>query len=390
MRSAAHLSSVLALVLCLAAPLRAQKVEVKARLEDLQAAAAKDSADPAAHYNLAMGYWSKKKYPQADSALRRSVAIDPQFAEGYLALSVLHDQDDDYWRDLRKEKGDSGIRQEIRVENRDYEKAFMLDPLVDVHVLATSQYISYLNFLSSLVHLNFIDATKEFVTGNYDKAYSGFDKERSFWNGNAATRNLANEIIWYHALSAAHLNQFSVAESDMDVLIDRMTGIIKADTERVVPLRQNEYRYMKAIFALRDNHPEVALPLFQEVAQNDLGNYMAHVQMARIYEAQRDYPDAVKERTNALNTNPEDPSLMLDRGITLGKSGNMKDAEAQLQAAHDANPRDVRSLFWLGIAQSELGEKDKARDSFNAFLAQAPSRYDRQIATAKDRLAKLQ
>jgi tetratricopeptide (TPR) repeat protein len=389
MRSTRSLLGALTLALSLAAPLQAQKLTINAKLEDLQAAAVKDSSDPAAHYNLAMGYWSKKKYAQADSALQRAVAIDPQFADGYLALSVVHDQDGDFWQQIRK-KGDSGIRARIKEEERNYRKAFMLDPLVDVRVLATSEYFTYLAELSSIVHLNFVDATKDFVEGKYDKAYTEFDKERSFWGGKDSKNALATQILWYHALSAAHTNQFSEAESDMDVVIDNMTSLIKGDTERVVPLLQNEYRYMKATFALRDNHAELALPLFQEVAQNDIGNYMAHVQMARIYEAQRDYADALKERTNALNANPEDPSLMLDRGITLGKSGNMAEAEIQLQAAREANPRDVRPIFWLAIAEAEQGKKDKAREDFTTFLARAPSRYDRQIAMAKDRLAKLQ
>jgi len=391
MKCTRGLVGALTITLGLAAPLHAQKLSINAKLEDLQAAAVKDSADPAAHYNLAMGYWSKKKYAQADSALQRAVAIDPQFADGFLALSVVHDQDDGFWQQIRKEKGDSGIRARIREEERYYRKAFLLDPLVDVRVLATSEYFTYLAELSSIVHLNFVDATKDFVEGRYDKAYSEFDKERTFWGGgNGKTNALANQIIWYHALSAAHTNQFPAAESDMDVVIENTNKLIKSDSGRVVPLLQNEYRYMKATFQLRDNHAELALPLFQQVAQDDIGNYMAHVQMARIYESQRDYANALKERTYALNANPEDPSLMLDRGITLGKSGNMVEAETQLLAARDANPRDVRPIFWLAIAEAEQGKKDKAREDFSTFLSRAPSRYDRQIAMAKDRLAKLQ
>jgi tetratricopeptide (TPR) repeat protein len=133
-----------------------------------------------------------------------------------------------------------------------------------------------------------------------------------------------------------------------------------------------------------------AVELYQQVAENDIGHYMAHVQLARIYESRRDYPRAVQERQNAINANPDDPSLLLDLGVTLGKAGMLPQAETRLQAAYEANPRDMRPLFWLGLAQFDQGKRDAARESLNRFIEGAPSRYERQIAMARDRLAKLQ
>jgi Flp pilus assembly protein TadD len=92
----------------------------------------------------------------------------------------------------------------------------------------------------------------------------------------------------------------------------------------------------------------------------------------------------------AVDANPDDPSLLLDLGITLGKAGMMPQAETRLQLAATANPRDPRPWFWLGLAQMEEGKKAEARESFTRFLALAPSRYDRQIGMARDRLAQLQ
>ena len=68
----------------------------------------------------------------------------------------------------------------------------------------------------------------------------------------------------------------------------------------------------------------------------------------------------------------------------------MPQAETRLQAAVEANLRDTRALFWLGLAQLDLGKKAEARGSFSRFLELAPSRYDRQIAIARERLAQLQ
>ncbi len=373
--------ALLAVLAGMATPATAQKIIISAKLEDLQAAAVKDSCDPAAHYNLAMGYWSKKHYSQADSALRRAIAIDAQFADAYLALSILHNWDQDYQDALKKQKGDSALKRWEHESASYYSKAFMLDPLVDIKILGAT-YKIYGG--GRLLH-----ALDNMVTGQYDKAYADLDKELAFWGGHAGADSAPPALLWFHALTAAHVGQFEPATRDLDILATLLGRVAAADSTPDVDLTVAQVKYMKASFLLRSGHPDDAMALFREVAGTDFGNYMIHVQMARIYESVRDYPKALAERTNALNINPEDASLMLDRGITLGKSGDMAQAETQLEQAEEANPRDTRILFWLGIAQAEQGKKDAARDSFNAFLSRAPSRFDRQIAMAHDRLAKL-
>jgi tetratricopeptide (TPR) repeat protein len=117
---------------------------------------------------------------------------------------------------------------------------------------------------------------------------------------------------------------------------------------------------------------------------------MAHVQMANIYEAQRRYPEAIEERKRAVDANPDDASLILDLGVTIGKAGRFAEAEEVLKQAADANPRDPRVPFWAGLCQSEQGKRDEAKASFNRFLVMAPTRWDKQIGMAKQRLAGLQ
>jgi len=133
-----------------------------------------------------------------------------------------------------------------------------------------------------------------------------------------------------------------------------------------------------------------AIKLYQTVLENDLGFYMAHVQMAGIYESLRRYPEAVEERRRAVDANPDDPSLLTDLGVTLGKAGQLQQSEETLQQAAEANPHDPRAVFWLGICQVQRGEKDAARTSLSRFVATAPSRWDRQIALANQHLASLQ
>ena len=95
-------------------------------------------------------------------------------------------------------------------------------------------------------------------------------------------------------------------------------------------------------------------------------------------------PAAIDTRLRRLRVGVE-----LDLGVTLGKAGLFADAEVALRQAAEANPRDVRSLYWLGIAQAQLGKGQEARQSFERFIALAPSRYARQVETARARVAQL-
>ncbi|HXF95354.1 MAG TPA: tetratricopeptide repeat protein [Gemmatimonadales bacterium] len=140
----------------------------------------------------------------------------------------------------------------------------------------------------------------------------------------------------------------------------------------------------------RAGRPADALSRYREVVEQDIGFYMAHVRMAEIHEGAARWDRAVEARRHALNANPDDPSLMLDLGVTLAKAGRLADAEEALRQALEANPRDARVPYYLGVVQQQLGEAADAAASFRRFLTLAPSRYDRQIADARRRLASLE
>jgi Flp pilus assembly protein TadD len=118
--------------------------------------------------------------------------------------------------------------------------------------------------------------------------------------------------------------------------------------------------------------------------------YMANVKLADLFEGQRRYPEAIVERQNAISTNPDDPSLHLDLGITLGKAGEFEKAITELDVAAEGSPRDPRPAFWLGIAHLQVNNRDAARSHFTRFVQMAPSRMGQQVALARQRLVELQ
>jgi tetratricopeptide (TPR) repeat protein len=367
-----------ALLMLAAAPASAQKVIVAEPLDQLEARARADSNDAAAHYNVAMGYLSRKRYGDAERELRTATTIDPQFADAYLALSMVRNWDSDYWRQLKKSGGDKAMRDATEEHTRAFRRAFLADPLVDIKVLGGTYKISgYSRLLQGL---------EDLVEGRYDRAYERFDQEVSSSMKSQPLDSVPWELLWLRGLAAARIEKYDPAIADFSELLARAEKATPTDSIVQLQLETNEYRYVLAALHFRAGRTDRAVELYRAVATADLGNYMAHAQLARIYEAGRDWDHAIGERQAAVAANPGDSSLLLDLGMTLGKAGRFDEATRTLGEAVATNPHDTRALYYLGIAEQQLGHGDEARAAFTKFVSLAPTRYERQIASAKERL----
>lgn len=386
-------------VLSAAPPVEAQRIKLPLKLSELESRARADSNDAAAHYNVALAYWNEKRWDDAERALKTAVSIEPRFAPARLALAYLPFGKrprlfDEVWDD----KVPSDLVASLEQSDREYRHAFVIDPLVDIRIIgavtpAKPDFLTVKDYLGEVYAL-FYQGFSDCQEGRYEDCHGRFAAVIREVDGDRHPERVPTSVLWYKALAAAHLNKFDVAERHFRDLIDREEMDQKKREKRGdlsrVPLRLNEYRYaLGSVLQSSGKTPE-AIALFQQVVENDIGFYMAHVRLASIYEASKDYPKAVQERLDAINANPDDSSLLTDLGVTLGKAGMLPQAETRFQLAIDSNPRDTRPLFWLGLAQMEEGKHEAARDSFNRFLSLAPSRYDRQITMAKDRLSQLQ
>src|SRR5882724_2737648 len=72
-------------------PLPAQDdyFDLPASRTDLEQRAARDSNDPAAHYNLALALWNDDEYKRVYAELHLALQLDPRFALAHLALAYL-------------------------------------------------------------------------------------------------------------------------------------------------------------------------------------------------------------------------------------------------------------------------------------------------------------
>lgn len=87
----------------------AQGVKVSGSIDELEMAAGVDPYDAAAHYNLAIGYWSEERYDEVESELRRE---------------IIRGEVPEEWKERVAEM------------DRLYRRAFLVDPLVDLRIMA--------------------------------------------------------------------------------------------------------------------------------------------------------------------------------------------------------------------------------------------------------------
>lgn len=365
-----------ALLLALpAVPAAAQRIRVEERIEDLEARARSDSTDPAALYNLAVGYMSRRRWERVDSLLHRAVSLDPQFAAAYFALALSQNRNERYWEQLRRRGGDTAVAAE-RYRRLGFERrAMLIDPFLDVRLLG-----GFSRWMSR--------GSEELAEGNYERAYQRFDEMLTGWlRGNRDSAS--SRLLYLHSLAAARAARLPDAIADVELLLRRSLEREASDSTQAAPLLTNEWRYLLAALLHRAGQRDRALELYREAAVNDLGNYMAHVQLARLHESAGAWSAAVAERRLAADINPDDHTMYLDLGVTLARATQWAAAESALVRAAELQPLDARVAYRLGVVQQQLGSHDAARRSLERFLELAPSRFAAAAADARQRLAAL-
>ena len=382
-------------------PLPAQgHIDLPVTLSELEKRVTADSNDPAAHYNVALAYWNARKWDDVDRELRDAVKLEPRFAEAHLALAFLpYARQPNFWRDLAESTGPltKEMQKVVSQSDHEYRHAFLINPMVDMRIIAAAipSSVSFWDLqdaMGSILAL-YYQGRLDCSEGHYADCEAKFTRLLTELTDARALGKLPSDIFWYRGLAAAHQSHFALAVKDFQALIDReQTDVKKIQAKGLlrVPLKSNEYRYFIATFDNAAGNTDAAEALYHEALGNDLGLYIAHVRLAEIYETRKDFPKAIEERRNAINANPDDASLQTDLGVTLGRAGSFAEAETALKAATGGLPRNTDALYWLGIAEQQLGNKVEAKAAFERVIALAPSRMQARVASATQHLAALQ
>lgn len=382
----------LLLILLLPLSLPAQgSISLGVPLKELIKRAAADSNDPAAHYNVALGYWSEKKWPEAERALKTTLQLDPRFAEAHLAMAFfqiaanqsLMESTDEARKEAREKLLDYG--------DREYRHAFLINPKVDIRIMASVQRAAddyAMRAIFGPLFANYVTGITACQEGRYPRCEEMLTDVIDGVVGGEAP----DAAYWHRGLAAAQQGKYDIAEKDFQKLLDHDLANAKKAQEKTLirtPIRANEYRYFRAAFLHLKGDTLRAVDLYKQVLENDLGMYIAHVRLADIYEARRDYANALEERKRAINANPDDPTLQFEYGVTLAKAGKLPEAEAAFTQAVNGMPRNVQTHYWLGRVHQQQGKNAEARAAYEKVVALAPSRFKDLADQARTRIAAL-
>ncbi len=329
----------------------------------------------------------------------QAVKLEPRFAEAHLALAYLpYAQRPNFWEDLSGATRDlaKDMQKIVDESDHEYRHAFLINPMVDMRIVAAAipRSVSFWDVQEAFgdVMALYYQGKLDCAQGDYTDCEAKFTRLLGELKASQNVYTLPSDIYWYKGLAAAHEKHFDVAVKDFQTLIDREQQQVKKVQAKGllrVPLKSNEYRYFIATFDNAAGNTKDAERLYREALENDLGLYIAHVRLAEIYEAQKDFPKAVEERRLAVSANPDDASLQMDLGVTLGRAGRFPEAVEALKAATDALPRSTDAWYWLGIAYQQVGQSAPAKSAFENVVALAPSRLQARVVSAKQHIAAL-
>ena len=363
-----------------------QRVNLTIPIEDLEAAAVRDSNDAAVQYNLGLGLLVKKHYDQAEEAFRSAIAVNPKFAPAYLALSfVPYARRDKLWKEVSRGKV-SAEWQPVIDEAYDLRfQAYMLDPFADLSVIGAvvpPRESLHLTKRQMAVYQRLVRGFEYLWGARYDNAFEWFDGLLRAYR--QEDLEPPEWLLWYHGLAAGHTFRYTVAVSDFQRLMDWAAERDTADVLQQVPFAESNYfRYIIGVIYQQAGKRQQAFDTFRQVLEYDLSMYMAHVRIADLYESRKLWRKAMVERQRALEVKPDDSGLMLDLGLTYVRMGYWSDAEEILRQAMEINPRNPRIPYLYADACVKLDRPEAARGALTRFIALAPSNFHSQVVRAR-------
>jgi tetratricopeptide (TPR) repeat protein len=374
---------------CLLAVLLTAPVMLRAQgkpptIADLESRVRADSNDPTAHFNLAQALFKARRYPDAEQSLRTAVMIDPQYAPALMLLAQVNEMQNDRplaivlsGRRILFMRNDPNANENTFLRRR----SFLIDPLVEIgppdRNMLPSAWRGTLGLgLHHYDRQQWPDAIAAFQTV-IDKTTRPNDSTK-----------VPPAALWFRARCALKIGDYDGAIRHLQWLL--LLRMQDSTSERMWnPFAGEELRYILAYVHQQGRRWDEAILRYQALIEENLALDAAHTHMAEIYEAQERWPQAVEERVRAIHVNPDGASVVFNLGSTLTGAGRYTEAEPVLERYAAGYPREARSFYFLGVARMALGKSAAAREAFTQFLALAPSRYEGQIADAKQRLATL-
>lgn len=374
-------------------PLLSQAADRPLTLEQLEANARHDSLDAEALYRLAYRYDILKRYDDAGRLARQAVTVDPRYAPAWLLLGYLpYDRRPRLWNEVAKRKVPPAWQDSVAESTRLLHRAFLVDPLVDFHVNGATppkQDVVAIPDYGDYTTIYLLELGVSQFGWRYELSYNAIDLFIERYYKGKPVDSIPSGLFWLRGLAAAHVRSYLKAIADIGVVLDRSLKHEASDSLIQLDLGTNDYRYLLALLMERVHRPADAMVLYQEALANDLGLWMAHTRLARLYAENTMWSQAIEEARRAVDANPEDPSLLVDLGELLRDAGRLDEAATTLRQAQEANGHIPRIPYVLGLVEMQRSQPALAKVALAQFVSIAPSRMSAEIADAKQRLAAL-
>lgn len=393
---------ILALALCAAAPLHAQRAGDVPRRPRLPAEA--DTNDARAYYRLGRDllergraapaadafYWSSQLEPaEADPLYARYVALlmaDPR----RLALYTVGDP-----RTI-------GSAEVARIDSL-YFRALRIDPFVQRTLereLAQATLRAVLTYVEGMSHAAASDAAGWMMRemppmlrgrvlageGRLAEGLVAFDEALDELGDEApgARRYVRHERARMYALAGND----SAALAELDQALQAAS---REEDERLVPLYASKavLQHSRGVLHERLGQRPAAREAYAAAVMEDLAFYPAHVRLAFLAFADGDTAAALSEVELAVNAAPEEPAVLYTYATILAQLARLDAAAQQLARAAELAPFYADPWFALGVVRDGEGRLDAAREAYRAFLTRAP-RGHRHRAAAEVRIRDLE
>jgi tetratricopeptide (TPR) repeat protein len=116
--------------------------------------------------------------------------------------------------------------------------------------------------------------------------------------------------------------------------------------------------------------------MWQQVADSQPLNYMAHYNLGLLYNYAGREPDSLTELQAAVAANPRYPNARSALGFALISAGRLPEAINSIQTALDFNPDHVGALNNIGIALTKLGKYPEAIENLRRAIRIDPGHAD--------------
>lgn len=378
----------LLLILLLSASCAGPRIKVKEDINVLKSNLEKDPNNAVSHYNLGLAHLSQDNYDDALSCFYNCIERDPMFGLAHFAIYCTEYKKDKqlYRESLKDDPAEQYLTKIDSVQNH-FQKAFFYDPFFDwslMTILMESKEHSadlYTQELLDLIYEIYYDGFEAFFLGKYETAI----EKLNFQIKMLPQFHLAR---FFRGLAYSQIKDYDASINDFTVLIDSLESYNK---NKILPiyLETSELYYLVGNAYKLKGDLTNAQTAFQKILLQDMSYYMAHVQLAWIYEQKKDLRRAIRELDAALYVDPDNPVLHYNKAVYLSATGNIPGSIKEYTRATELNKYAYKAYFNLGLLYEYQKEYQDALKSFSKFMEYVPQNEASSIEKAEIKIDEL-